>query len=340
MRSTRSTLLGGDFPRIHRDGVDVLQVNLGYRCNQRCAHCHVAAGPDRTEQMPADVVRDVVRFLAQRKVGTLDLTGGAPELHPLFRSLVERARALGARVIDRCNLTVLQEPGQEDLGAFLARHEVRIVASLPCYLEENVDRQRGKGTYARSIAALRELNALGYGRGDPARPLDLVYNPLGASLPPAQAGLERAYKGELLTRHGVRFDRLLAMANMPIARFGSALASHGRLEGYLNLLRAAHRDENLGAVMCRRTLSVDWQGRVFDCDFNQMLDLPLELGRRQRPRLRELTGDLGGLAIQVGRHCYGCTAGQGSSCTGALGRRSSGASRPSLSETPERIDRA
>lgn len=340
MRSTRSQLLGGDFPRLHRDGVDVLQVNLGYRCNQRCAHCHVAAGPDRTEEMSADTVEDVMGFLTQRQVWALDLTGGAPELHPSFRDLVERARALGVRVVDRCNLTVLQEPGQEDLGAFLARQEVRVVASLPCYLEENVDRQRGRGTFARSIAALRKLNALGYGHGDPAHPLDLVYNPLGASLPPAQADLERAYKAELLARHAVRFDRLLAMANMPVARFGSALASQGRLEGYLDLLRSAHRDENLGAVMCRRTLSVDWRGQVFDCDFNQMLDLPLAVDGRRRPLLRELRGDVGGLAIQVGRHCYGCTAGQGSSCTGALGRHSPAAGRPPLPATPERTHRA
>jgi radical SAM/Cys-rich protein len=307
------------FPPLRRQRLETLQVNLGYRCNQACLHCHVAAGPGRTEQMPADVVEEVLDFVARRGVRVLDLTGGAPELHPGFRALVARARALGASVIDRCNLTILEEPGQEDLAAFLAGHRVRVVASMPCYLEENVDRQRGRGVHARSIRGLRALNALGYGRGDGALVLDLVYNPGGPTLPPPQAALEADYRSELRARHGVVFDRLLTLANMPVGRFRRTLEADGRLAPYLDGLRAAHRDENLGAVMCRTLLSVDWQGTVYDCDFNQMLGLPLERGARARSRLRDLLAEpLDGAAIQVGDHCFGCTAGQGSSCSGAL----------------------
>jgi len=321
------------FPPVRRDRVEALQVNLGYRCNQACLHCHVSAGPNRTEEMPADVVDDVLRFLESHAVPVLDVTGGAPELHPAFRSLVLRARALGVRVIDRCNLTILEERGQEDLAEFLASHRVRIVASLPCYLEANVDRQRGRGTYAKSVRALRTLNGVGYGRGTSGLELDLVYNPRGASLPPPQAELEREYKRELLVRHGVTFDRLLTLANMPVGRFRSVLESTGELERYVDLLRAAHRDENVDAVMCRRLLSVDWQGTAYDCDFNQMLGLPLLAGGRPRSRLRDLLAlPLGGSEIQVAEHCFGCTAGQGSSCSGALARaptrRQPGSARP------------
>jgi radical SAM/Cys-rich protein len=307
------------FPPLRRAGLETLQINLGYRCNQACLHCHVAAGPNRTEEMSAEVVEDVLRFLELHAVPVLDVTGGAPELHPRFRSLVASARALGVEVIDRCNLTILEEPGQEDLAPFLAAKRVRVVASLPCYLEANVDRQRGRGTHAKSIRALQALNALGYGDGTSGLELDLVYNPGGPSLPPAQADLERDYKRELLGRYGVTFDRLLTLANMPIARFRAALASAGQLDGYLRLLRGAHRDENLGQVMCRTLLSVDWQGYTYDCDFNQMLGLPLAAGGRPRSRLCDLlTTSLAGLPIQVAEHCFGCTAGQGSSCSGAL----------------------
>lgn len=314
-----STDEGRAFPPLRRDGVETLQVNLGYRCNQACLHCHVAAGPKRTEEMSPEVVEDVLRFLAAGAVRVLDLTGGAPELHPAFRTLVRRARALGIEVIDRCNLTVLEEPGQEDLAAFLAGERVHVIASLPCYLEANVDRQRGRGVHASSVRALRALNAEGYGQGRPGLALDLVYNPQGPSLPPAQAQLERDYRRELGARYGVTFDRLLTLANMPIARFRDALAREGRLEGYLALLRGAHRDENLGQVMCRRLVSVDFQGVVYDCDFNQMLGLPLATGDRPRSRLRDLLAlPLAGAPIRVGEHCFGCTAGQGSSCSGAL----------------------
>jgi radical SAM/Cys-rich protein len=307
------------FPPLRRERLETLQVNLGYRCNQACLHCHVAAGPNRTEEMAPEVVDDVLRFLEEHAVPVLDVTGGAPELHPAFRSLVARARALGVDVIDRCNLTILEEPGQEDLAAFLASQRVRVVASLPCYLEANVDRQRGRGTYASSIRALRRLNGVGYGQGKSGLELDLVYNPGGPTLPPAQAALERDYKRELEERHAIHFDRLLTLANMPIARFRRTLESTGQLDDYLELLRSAHRDDNLDQVMCRRLLSVDWQGYTYDCDFNQMLDLPFRAGDRPRSRLRDLIAtSLAGSPIQVAEHCFGCTAGQGSSCSGAL----------------------
>jgi radical SAM/Cys-rich protein len=311
MHATLPLLRQYGFPALRRKRLETLQVNLGYRCNQSCVHCHVNAGPQRTEMMPPAVIEDVVAFLPQ--VETLDITGGAPELHPQFRSLVSRARQLGRHVIDRCNLTILQEPGQADLARFLAAEGVEIIASLPCYTPELVDRQRGAGVYERSIAALRELNALGYGAD---LVLNLVYNPQGPSLPPAQDKLEADYKRELAERHGVRFNRLYTLANMPIERFGSTLVSKGQFAQYMALLRTAHRDENLAAVMCRNLISVDWQGLVYDCDFNQMLGVPLG-GRRTR--LAELVArELSGASIAVRDHCFGCTAGQGSSCGGAL----------------------
>jgi radical SAM/Cys-rich protein len=318
MHATLPLLRRHAFPAIRRRRLETLQVNVGYRCNQSCVHCHVNAGPTRTEMMSAQVVGDVLAFLRASSVHTLDITGGAPELHPQFRELVCAARALGKHVIDRCNLTIFQEPGQEGLGAFLAGERVEIIASLPCYTLELVDRQRGAGVYERSLAALRELNALGYGAPDSSLVLNLVYNPQGPSLPPAQDSLEADYKREL-GRRGVTFNRLFTLANMPIQRFGSMLVSKRQFEPYMELLRSAHRDENLEHVMCRSLISVDWQGFVYDCDFNQMLGLPLAIDGRPRLRLRELmTRDLSGASIVVRDHCYGCTAGQGSSCGGAL----------------------
>jgi radical SAM/Cys-rich protein len=319
MHQTLPLLQSGAFPPLRRRGVETLQVNLGYRCNQSCVHCHVNAGPARTEQMPRETIDAVVQYLAARGARTLDLTGGAPELHPDFRSLVERARGLGARVIDRCNLTILEEPGQDDLAAFLAGQRVEIVASLPCYTEELVDRQRGSGVYRASIRALQKLNALGYGAPESGLVLDLVYNPQGPSLPPPQAALEADYKRILAEEHGVRFNRLYAMTNMPIARFGSMLVSKKQLGLYLQRLRDAFLEENLQTVMCRSLISVDWQGYVYDCDFNQMLGLPLRVDGAPRVRLRDLVGrDLRGNPVVVRDHCFGCTAGQGSSCGGAL----------------------
>jgi radical SAM/Cys-rich protein len=319
MHQTLPLLQSGAFPPIRRRGVETLQVNLGYRCNQSCVHCHVNAGPTRTEQMDHETLDCVIQYLAAHGVRTLDITGGAPELHPDFRWLVEGARALGVRVIDRCNLTILEEPGHEDLAQFLAAQRVEIIASLPCYTEELVDRQRGRGVYQASIRGLKKLNALGYGAPESGLIVDLVYNPQGASLPPAQAALEADYKRILAEGHGVRFNRLYVMANMPIARFGSTLVSKRQFDSYLQRLRDAFLQQNLESVMCRSLISVDWQGYVYDCDFNQMLALPLRTGGRPRTRLRELLGrDLGANPIVVRDHCFGCTAGQGSSCAGAL----------------------
>ena len=307
-----------DFPSIRRRPLETLQVNLGYLCNQSCQHCHVDAGPRRTELMDADNVASVLAFLRASAVRRLDLTGGAPEMNPHFRHLVREARAMGVHVIDRCNLTILEEDGRADLAQFLADQAVEITASMPCYLEDNVNAQRGKGVYARSIAALKRLNELGYGQGNGLE-LNLVYNPQGANLPPSQHGLQEDFKRELLSRHGIVFDHLLTLTNMPIRRFGSWLVSQGRFESYMRLLKDAYREENLQEVMCRSLISVDWQGYVYDCDFNQMLGLPLVHGARPMTHLRQLIGQsLAGRPIAVLDHCYGCTAGQGSSCGGAL----------------------
>lgn len=321
MHATLPLLRATDFPAIRRRAVETLQVNVGYTCNQSCVHCHVNAGPNRTEQMSRATVDLVLDVLTAKDIRTLDVTGGAPELNPHFRDLVREARALGVHVIDRCNLTILLEPGQEDLAEFLAAHEVEIVASLPCYLEDKVDRQRGKGVFDKSVRALQKLNALGYGR-DERLPLALVYNPQGPSLPPDQAKLEDDYRRQLGERHGIVFTRLYALANMPIARFGSTLISKGQFRDYMALLRAAHRAENVEHVMCRTLVSVDWQGFLYDCDFNQMLGLPLREGGHGHGRLHLedwLELDLADNPIVVADHCYGCTAGQGSSCGGALG---------------------
>jgi radical SAM/Cys-rich protein len=319
VHATLPLLVESDFPPIRRSQLATLQVNLGYKCNQSCVHCHVNAGPNRTETMTGETIGVVLDFLAGSGVKTLDITGGAPELNPHFRELVTSARRLGVHVMDRCNLTILNEPGQEDLAEFLAANAVEIVASLPCYLEDNVDQQRGKGVFTGSIVGLKRLNALGYGKPGSALELSLVYNPQGPSLPPAQPALEEAYRAHLGASFGVEFTRLYTLANMPIQRFGSTLVSKGQFDAYMELLRASHRDENLGGVMCRTLLSVDWQGNVYDCDFNQMLGIPLAVAGRRRVKLAELIGrDLSGNPIAVADHCYGCTAGQGSSCGGAL----------------------
>jgi radical SAM/Cys-rich protein len=315
MHATLPLMRQYGFPAVRRARLDTLQLNLGYKCNQSCLHCHVNAGPTRTEMMARETVEQVLCFAEAAGIRTVDITGGAPELHPHFRELVERTRALGAHVIDRCNLTILEEPGQEDLAAFLAANEVEIIASLPCYTEELVDRQRGKGVYEKSMRALQRLNRAGYGD---TLPLNLVYNPQGPSLPPAQEKLEADYKRILGEQHGVRFNRLYTLANMPIQRFGSTLVSKGQFADYMALLHRAHRPENLEGVMCRTLVSVDWQGYVYDCDFNQMLGLPLQLDGRSRTHISALRPSLDGNPIAVRDHCYGCTAGQGSSCGGAL----------------------
>lgn len=319
MHATLPLLRLTDFPAIRRKPLETLQVNLGYQCNQTCQHCHVNAGPTRTEMMDERTVELVLQVLRDRRLTTLDLTGGAPELNIHFRYLVRNARKLDVRVIDRCNLTILSEPGHEDLAQFLAEQRVEVIASLPCYSRERVDRQRGDGVFERSIHGLQTLNALGYGHAGSGLTLNLVYNPQGPSLPPDQQKLEADYKRELAEHFGIVFNQLYALANMPIQRFGSMLISKGQFAAYMYLLKGSFSASNLDAVMCKALISVDWQGYLYDCDFNQMLHLPLRMNGAARPHLRDLLGhEVEGLPIAVADHCYGCTAGQGSSCGGAL----------------------
>ena len=318
MLDSKPLLFPTDFPALERRSIQTLQVNLGLKCNQSCIHCHVDAGPKRTEMMSDEVVSDVINYLVNHKPATLDLTGGAPELHPLFRKLVSVATDLDIQVIDRCNLTILSEADQTDLADFLADHKVEVVASLPCYLEENVDGQRGKGVYDKSIAGLKKLNALGYGDEGSGLMLNLVYNPVGAYLPPAQQGLEQDYKKQLAERFGINFNGLFTITNMPIQRFGSYLQSKNEFTSYMKLLKGAYQEQNLETLMCRDLVSIDWQGYVYDCDFNQMLDMKIhhDSQRLHISALNEKT--MIGTSIGIGEHCYGCTAGQGSSCGGAL----------------------
>jgi radical SAM/Cys-rich protein len=319
MQATLPLLIDSDFPPIQRADLETLQVNLGYKCNQSCLHCHVNAGPNRTEVMEWKTIKQLITFIESSSVKTLDLTGGAPELNPYFRDFVSAARQRGLNVIDRCNLTVLFEPDQQDTAQFLADNRVRIVASMPCYLKDNVDRQRGDGTFDSSLKALRLLNTLGYGRAGTGLVLDLVFNPQGPYLPPSQDSLEQDYKQHLSEQYGIEFNHLLTLTNMPIKRFGSTLISHGEFSSYMTLLKTAHQDDNIDSVMCRSLISVDWQGYVYDCDFNQMLEMPLQLDHRPRLHIAELTGvDLCNQSIKVADHCYACTAGQGSGCGGAL----------------------
>jgi radical SAM/Cys-rich protein len=319
MHATLPLLRQHGFPAIHRGRTETLQVNLGYRCNQSCLHCHVNAGPTRTEEMSRETIADVLAFLEVAGVRRLDLTGGAPELNPHFRDLVVRATEIGVHVIDRCNLTILEQPGQEGLAEFLAARRVEVVASMPCYIEENVDRQRGDGVFESSLRGLRCLNTLGYGVAGNDLELSLVFNPQGPVLPPAQAALEADYRRVLGERYGITFTRLYALANMPIKRFGSTLVSKGGFDRYMALLKSAHQVGNLDTVMCRSMISVDWEGYAYDCDFNQMLGLPLAVPGARRTHISALIGrDIEGNPVEVRDHCYGCTAGQGSSCGGAL----------------------
>lgn len=305
-----------------RTRVTTLQVNVGKLCNMACHHCHVEAGPKRTEIMPRHVAERVITLLEQNpSVEVVDLTGGAPELNPNFRWLVGEARRLGRRVIDRCNLTVLFEPGMEGLAEFLAAHQVHIIASLPCYQAENVEQQRGRGAFDKSIEALKRLNALGYGRPGSALNLDLVYNPLGAFLPPPQAALEAKYKEELARLFGIEFHQLLTITNMPIKRFAQFLERTGKLEAYMGLLVNHFNPTTVPELMCRSLVSVGWDGRLYDCDFNQMLDI--ELGASSKSGARtvwDITSleALTGCRVATGSHCFGCAAGAGSSCGGAL----------------------
>ena len=298
-------------------GIGVLQVNVGKMCNQTCTHCHVDAGPDRRESMTRETAEAVIEVLANHDIATLDITGGAPEMNPNFRWLVEQARRLDRRVIDRCNLTILMANGFEDLPEFLVEHEVEIVASLPCYLEENCDRQRGDGVFKRSIDVLRRLNTLGYGQPGLGRKLTLVYNPIGASLPPAQDALEAKYRDELKSRYDIVFSELHTITNLPISRFLDDLIRKNQLDQYMQKLIDNFNPLTVDGVMCRTMLSVDWQGNLFDCDFNQMLQIGLSSNVPQHISTFDALA-LSDRMIQTGRHCFGCTAGCGSSCQGAV----------------------
>lgn len=325
MYNVKPLLLNGQFPKIRRDKLMTLQMNLGYLCNLSCTHCHVNAGPKRTELMNREVMQAALKFAAKHQLQVMDVTGGSPEMNPAFRWLIESAKALGLHVIDRCNPTILVEPGYEWTADFLAELQVEIVASLPCYLEKNVDAQRGKGAFTASIAGLKKLNALGYGTPGSGLELNLVFNPQGASLPPPQEQLEADYRRYLGEQFGIQFNRLFALANMPIQRFGAVLLANGKhgahmtvvFDNYLNDLKQGYLPENLKKVMCKSLISVDWQGMVYDCDFNQMLEMPL--GGGEPVHIADLLDvNLESAAISVADHCFGCTAGQGSSCTGAL----------------------
>lgn len=321
MLDTQPLIMDSDFPAITRHKTSILQLNLGYLCNLSCTHCHVNAGPRRTELMTWETIETALAFVRARHIKIVDLTGGAPEMNPHFKSLVVALRQEGCEVIDRCNLTILEHPGYEWLAEFLAEQGVIVTASLPCYSEQNVDKQRGKGVFEESIEGLQRLNKLGYGKAGSGLELNLVYNPGGAFLPPSQPELEADYKRELFDDFGIQFNQLFTLANMPISRFGSQLLSKGEFHSYMKLLRDSYQASNLDSLMCRSLVSVDWQGYVYDCDFNQMLDMPLLASDQEKPMLADLLAmsqDIDSAAVAVANHCYGCTAGQGSSCGGAL----------------------
>jgi radical SAM/Cys-rich protein len=312
----RIHLSGKDF---NRRGIDVLQVNMGKYCNLACIHCHVESGPNRTELMSRETVDAVLRFLGRTNIPTVDITGGAPELNPTFDYLVESAVGLGRHVIDRCNLTVIFEPGMDYLPQFFKHHRVELVCSLPCYSEENVDRQRGKGTFELSIRALQIFNELGYGQSESGLALNLVYNPVGPHLPPPQDQLEQDYKRILKEKFGIIFNRLYCLSNMPITRYATHLKLRGEYEQYRELLEDRFNVSTLDQVMCRNLISVGWEGTIYDCDFNQMLDLPIRDAEGKAFNISTLSVDqVQHLAVTVGDHCYACTAGSGSSCGGAL----------------------
>lgn len=308
--------LGREGVDLRRDALETLQINVGKLCNQACRHCHVDAGPNRTEVMTRETMRSILTFLAATDIPVVDITGGAPEVNPGFRYLVKQIRRLGRSVMVRCNLTVIFEPGLEDLPDFYREHEVELVCSLPCYLEENVDQQRGKGVFFDSIEALRRLNAIGYGEPDSGLLLHLVYNPVGASLPPPQDELEADYKRVLAERYGISFNRLFTITNMPISRFNDYLRRRGEYDGYTQTLREQFNAQTIDRLMCRFLVSVDWEGNIYDCDFNQMLDM--HLADRPKKLWEVPPGWLVDRRIRIADHCYGCTAGAGSSCGGEL----------------------
>ncbi len=307
-----------NFPQIKRDYLETLQINIGYKCNQACSHCHVDASPKRKEMMSDDIIKLIPKVIKANNIQLLDITGGAPELHPKFKQLVTEVRSMNVEVMDRCNLTILTEPGHENLTSFLASNKVQITASLPCYLEDNVDKQRGKGVFEKSILALKRLNSYGYGLTDKELILNLVYNPSSPQLPPSQKELEDKYRSELKERYGIFFSNLFVLANMPINRYKEYLNIIGKLKAYNQLLKDNHNSRNLKSVMCKSTISVDWEGYLYDCDFNQ------QLGMRRIGDIQHLNDllipliSLENNPISIGNHCFGCTAGSGSSCGGEL----------------------
>lgn len=318
MHDTLPKLAKRKFPNIARGELKIAQINLGYKCNQACLHCHVNAGPTRTELMSEETTQQVLDFIDRSVIKTVDLTGGAPELNPYFRKLVSDLQSRKITTIDRCNLTILSEPGQEDLAEFLASQKVQIVASLPCYIEDNVNAQRGDGVFQKSIIGIQKLNALGYGQKNSGLELNLVFNPQGAALPGPQESLERDYRDHLGNQFGITFNSLFTITNMPIKRFGSTLVSKGEFDGYMDLLQSAYQDSNLESLMCRNLISIDYQGYVYDCDFNQMLGLPLGECASKIHISKLNDKSLVNQPIKTLGHCFGCTAGQGSSCGGAL----------------------
>ena len=312
------TIAETNFPEIKRDNLETLQINIGYKCNQACSHCHVDASPNRTEMMSDNIIKLIPKVIKANNIKLLDITGGAPELHPKFKQLVKEVRSLNVEVMDRCNLTILTEPGHEKLAGFLALNKVQITASLPCYLKDNVDKQRGKGVFERSILALQQLNSYGYGIKDKGLTLNLVFNPSGPQLPPSQTELEDIYRRELQERYGISFSNLFVLANMPINRYEKYLNIIGKLNEYNKLLKDNHNSRNLNSVMCKSTISVDWKGYLYDCDFNQQLGM---MRNGEIKHLNDLLIPLVSLEnnpISIGDHCFGCTAGAGSSCGGEL----------------------
>ena len=305
---------------LRKTKIEIIQVNVGKLCNQTCMHCHVDAGPTRKEIMNRETAEAVLTLIRKAASRTVDITGGAPELNPHFDWLVEESRKLGCHVIDRCNLTVFFEPGKEYLPEFLARHEVEVIASLPCYSKENVDKQRGKGVFDKSIDALLWLNRLGYGHPGSGLDLNLVYNPVGPFLPPSQEELQADYKERLFEDFGIVFNKLFTITNMPISRFAAYLRSTRQYEAYMELLVNSFNPAAVEGLMCRNTLSIGWDGRIYDCDFNQMLDmaLPADGGEGFLMVQNLVLEELEGRAIDTGSHCFGCTAGAGSSCSGTL----------------------
>lgn len=306
------------FPDLKRSRLDTLQVNLGYLCNQQCTHCHVNASPKRTEIMSKDVIDNIISFMKNNPIRVLDLTGGAPEMNPHFKYFIEQASPYVEKIIDRCNLTILSEPGYEDYIDFFKCYNIEIVASLPCYTEDTVDKQRGNGVFETSVRMIQSLNSVGYGQDDSGLILNFVYNPGGAFLPPEQNALEAEYKKKLFDEHGITFNQLFTITNMPIKRFGSMLLSKNIFSDYMQTLKSSFNPESMSSLMCLNMLSIRWDGYVYDCDFNQILDIKVTDKQDVAININNISLENISQKVKTAEHCYGCTAGQGSSCGGAL----------------------